>query len=364
MESAHETVPAGVIEAACSPSAPRRRWLVPLIVLSGIVLGSAISIVSLLLYDHYRHQRWEQGRLESLADLDRRGQAAKEREDFQLPGDHLSRFNEQFREIYRIVRAEALGHASPIIVTSGDELIFVRNGDRKTVTYLPPIYHQLKAYSHVALAAYLVTGLDPGNTELPATRQIELKRLLERMPDLQEELKKRDYPDDLKSRQKAILDAASEFLESCHRRAYDKQPINADERTAFAKRIQPLLEANLADAARVQIEALEHHVSRWCLNLPPDELRRIKVVVMGGPMPRRDNVAVQFFEWYLGREYEDWIIYAESLFDEQRALGLLATHIVDRDVGKAFFDESSRMTRDLLGDAASRILAGRKRSSN
>ena len=339
----------------------RQGWLIPLVVLGGMALGLTVSVGVLLLYDRYRHSRWEQERLESLAELDRRGQAAKEREDLQRTGDHLTRFNEQFREIYRIVRAEALAHVSPVIVVNGDELVFLRQGDRKSVTYLPELYHQLKAYSHVALAAFLVTGLEPGNTELPATRQVELKRLLERLPDLKTELQKRNYPSDLQARQQRIIDATTEFLQSCHRRAYDKLPVDPRERAEFARKLRQPIEANITDAARIQIEALEEHVSKWCLSLPPDELRSIKVVIIGSPLPRRDNVAIQFFEWFFGKDIQDWIIYAESLFDEQHALHLLGTHLVDRDVGKAFFNESSRMTRDLLGDAASLILAQRKR---
>lgn len=339
-------------------------WLTPLVIVGGVLLGAAGTVGLLLLYDRYRHERWERDRLESLEELDRRGRAAKEREDLQTRGDHLTRCNEQFREIYRIVRAEALAHASPVILLSGDELTFLRQGERKVVAYLPPLYHELKAYSHIALAAYLVTGLEPGNAELPATRQLEIRRLLERLPDVKQELQRRDYPENLKARQAIIIDATSEYLQRCHQRAYEKRPVDSEDRVQFARNLRDLIEANVADAARIQIEALEEHVSRWYSTLTPDEAAQVKVVVVGGPMPRRDNVAVQFFEWYLGKVAEDWILYAESLFEEQKALTLLGTHLVDRDVGRAFFDEPSRMTRDLLGDAAARILSTRKKPKN
>jgi len=50
------------------------------------------------------------------------------------------------------------------------------------------------------------------------------------------------------------------------------------------------------------------------------------------------------------------VVYAESLWEEPQALGLLGTHLLDGDVGEAFFGDYMHMHRDLLGDAASQYL--------
>ena len=51
------------------------------------------------------------------------------------------------------------------------------------------------------------------------------------------------------------------------------------------------------------------------------------------------------------------VVYAESLWQEPQALDLLGTHLLDSGVGDAFFGDSMRMHRDLLGDAARQYLA-------
>ena len=50
------------------------------------------------------------------------------------------------------------------------------------------------------------------------------------------------------------------------------------------------------------------------------------------------------------------VVYAESLWEEPEALDLLGTHLLDGSVGEAFFGDTMRMHRDLLGDAAKEYL--------
>ncbi len=74
-------------------------------------------------------------------------------------------------------------------------------------------------------------------------------------------------------------------------------------------------------------------------------------------MPRRNNLAVQYFARLLGEKGEGKrIIYAEALFDESKALKLLGTHRIDTRLGEDIFDEPLYMHRDLLSDAAKNYL--------
>ena len=52
------------------------------------------------------------------------------------------------------------------------------------------------------------------------------------------------------------------------------------------------------------------------------------------------------------------VLTAETTFDEAEAFALLATHALDAGVATRFFDEETRLSRDILADAAERILAG------
>src|SRR5579859_564775 len=78
------------------------------------------------------------------------------------PPDPLRDLNDAFRAAYRSARQEAISSAGPVVVVSGDDLVLIRNGKRTPVTAVPPIYHELKVYDHITLAAYLLTR--PGKT--------------------------------------------------------------------------------------------------------------------------------------------------------------------------------------------------------
>jgi hypothetical protein len=73
---------------------------------------------------------------------------------------------------------------------------------------------------------------------------------------------------------------------------------------------------------------------------------------MGAKLPRVGNLQYEYFANALGRGADRRLIYAESVFDQARAMSLLATIVTDRKVGEAFFDDDTRMERDLLADGA------------
>ena len=81
------------------------------------------------------------------------------------------------------------------------------------------------------------------------------------------------------------------------------------------------------------------------------------VVIPGSSLARKDFVAVQYFAKLLGERGEGRrIIFAESRWDESQELQLLGTHILDTEVGVAFFNDPWRMQRDLLASAADSYL--------
>ena len=69
----------------------------------------------------------------------------------------LEQVNNAFRAAYKSARQDALAAASPVVVVAGDDLVLIRAGKRSSVKVVPPQYHDLKAFSHVPLAAYLLT---------------------------------------------------------------------------------------------------------------------------------------------------------------------------------------------------------------
>jgi hypothetical protein len=115
--------------------------------------------------------------------------------------------------------------------------------------------------------------------------------------------------------------------------------------------------ANANDAARAILVSLHHQVMAWKAELRESEWSKLTVLVVGRRLPRKDNLAVQYFSRLLGQTGEgERIIYAEGVGDEPRALDSLATQRVDTQVAIDFFNNPQAMSRDLLGDAAREYL--------
>ncbi len=330
----------------------------------GLVAGVAVSAAFLFWRDQHRRERLEHERV-----LLEQARAAKAREEANRPidaglaaTDALGRLNDQFRSIYRTIRAERLAATSPIVVAEGDDLVLVRDGERKRITVVPAIYHQLKSIAHVPLAVYLMTGLDK-TKEIPTERHPEITRCREWIKDARRELAETNYPPELRKRQEKMLDECDRFLALSHERAFQHRPIDAKERVEFARRLKPLILANVHDAAKAQIGGMDAQMAKWRKELSEHEWKDLKVVVIGSAMPRKNHIAVQYFSYLFDEPGEGKrIIYAESLFDEQKALSLLGTHVLDSEIGGAFFADPARMSRDLLGDDAEQILGEMRRS--
>src|SRR3546814_12531964 len=69
--------------------------------------------------------------------------------------DTLAELNKAARAAYAVGKAENLARTGPVIVV-GDDLLFIRDGERTQMAYLPPLYTMLKTVSHFALGAVVV----------------------------------------------------------------------------------------------------------------------------------------------------------------------------------------------------------------
>jgi hypothetical protein len=261
--------------------------------------------------------------------------------------DPLAALNDSFRASYRQARADLLAKAGPVIVVEGDNLVLVRNGKRTEVKVVPQSYHDLKAIAHIPLAIAMI--LVPGSEQaLTQEKEDQLRRYREVVVAAQSALNQRFQGDVLK-RQHVIVRSSLTFVDDALKR-HKVAPIDLLNFTVTYE--QPIT-VNAAEAAKAEIDGIHKQLTAWQNDLTAAEWKRLKVVVMGSQMPRRDNVAVQYFAKLLGESGEGKrIIYAESLWDEQKALDLLGTHLLDTWIGSAFFGDDQRMHRDLLGDAA------------
>jgi hypothetical protein len=270
----------------------------------------------------------------------------------QRTADPLVDLNQAFREAYARCRQRLVDRGGPVIVIEGDNLVLLHNGKRHEAKVVPDVYHTLKAVSHVPLAVYVM--LLP-LADLPLDREsVEaLQAYRQRVAQAELSLKDRGLSEETLVRQKEIIRAALGFLDS----TLDKKQVAADELCKFTRDLGSKLLANADDAARAQLDGLEGRVRAWRATLTEDEWKNLHVVIIGSAMPRQGNLATQYFAHLLGEKGEGRrIVYAESIFEEPRALNLLGTHLLDTRIGSAFFDDAERMHRDLLSDATREYL--------
>src|SRR5262249_23698126 len=125
----------------------------------------------------------------------------------------------------------------------------------------------------------------------------------------------------------------------------------------FAREMASRVIEHATDAARAQLDTTHQQMTKWRGQLSADEWKALHVVIIGSPMPRKGNLAVQYFSRLLGEKGEGLrIVYAESLWDESKALNLLAVSLVDSNMAVDFFNDEMRMHIDLLAPLAEKLL--------
>ena len=134
------------------------------------------------------------------------------------------------------------------------------------------------------------------------------------LPPVMEKLATSGLDGEHRERQNVILTECAAFLDS----VIERRAGSLADRVAFARHMWPLMTRNAGSAARLALDSLHRQVNTWKGQLSAEEWNRLTVVVMGTQLPRKGNLAVQYFARLLGEPGEGRrIIYAEALFDEQ-----------------------------------------------
>ncbi len=269
------------------------------------------------------------------------------------PADPLSTLNDDFRASYRRVKEQALVHSGPILLMVGDNVVLRRAGRRTEVSYTPPIYHVLKMVAHVPLAIDVILAPHGAEATLDDDILAELRHDRDQMERAIPKLDGCGLDPEQRARARRIFDDSRAFLDA----VVKSRRCSHDDRIRFARRMTPVVMKNVDEAARAELDALHAQVSIWRSEMPADEWKTVRVVILGSAMPRKLSLYVQYFARLLGEPGEGpRIVYAESIRDEEHALDLLATGTVDTTIGVDFFNDPARMHRDLLSDAAAEYL--------
>lgn len=145
--------------------------------------------------------------------------------------------------------------------------------------------------------------------------------------------------------------------------------------TQELRTLEKPLYALIDEAARIRLTALHLEVQKIQTSIDQEGWKRLCVVVMGPPMPREGELSMQYFEKILKTTAnakkcpyaraltstthlygKQRLIYAESIYEEDKALDLVTTHICDEEIGLALLNDESAMRADVLKDAAKNCL--------
>ena len=264
----------------------------------------------------------------------------------------LTALNNAFRAAYADSKQRVLAASGPTLIVSGDNFALLRDGRRVEANVGTPIYDPVKTIAHIPLAIYVT--LTPGDGAIDDARLKTLASLRELIPPAEASLDTLKLSPATLARQKKIVAASLGFLgDVAGGRKFTRSAL-----LAFTRGMAPLVLENVTEATRAQLDATHAQVSAWRRDLSQQEWNQLHVLIIGPHMPREDLVVTQYFLRLLHEPKEGRrVVYAESLWEEPKALDLLGTHLLDGSVGDAFFGDYMSMHRDLLGDAATRYLS-------
>ena len=255
--------------------------------------------------------------------------------------------NAAARESYGAARALALKSDQPVFLVT-HTVTLIRGEDLGSLPYSPPLYHELKSISHLPLGVHSASiGLLESPTKQP---WIERLRTLVKNVDIAEaDLAKASFTEAQRVRQQKILSLSRAYIDN----VLSRENVDMASITRYSRALAPLLLANAADAANVQIEALDQAVRELSKKLTPGEFENALAVITGPKTPREGNLQFQYFVYAFGPgSAGSRVLYMESIFDREAALGVLRTVLNDRVASQAFFGDTYRLERDLMADGA------------
>jgi hypothetical protein len=271
--------------------------------------------------------------------------------DLPASADPFRQLNDTAIAIYQQAKSRYLAAADPVVIVGASSILIRQHGTVRRVGAIPAAYHLLKTVDHVPRSRSLWAALRPviDGLDRDETWRTEITALRPRVEAVLEALPKAGLPADATQRDDQMLRACLTLIDGYLATGVPAPDKLQSELRAFA----PTVLADAADAARAQIDAIDHDVRPWWAGLSQAERDHTFVVVLGNKTARAGNAAYAYFVNLLGAAEDGHrVVYAEGIVDEPGADGLLATLSTDRRLSLDFFADERRMERDLLADGA------------
>ena len=261
----------------------------------------------------------------------------------------LDTLNIASRKLYAGGRTLELSTIPAVIVVSGDDLILRKGGKRTVAIVIPAEYHALKCVAHSTLAVFTHLSHEPGSP-LGEERLKALAEYRELLAAAAPAVERFGFDPDTLARQQRIITRALAFIDT----VVKDGKVSGDDLVKFCRASRADVLANAAGAARAQLLATHKQVMAWRKEMSAEEWASLTVIVQGPQTPRAGNAAVQYFARLFGETSGEGrrVVYAEGLWDEEKAVDLHGTLRLDGKLSVAVFGDPFRMYRDLLADAA------------
>lgn len=273
----------------------------------------------------------------------------------------FSAVNEQLLKNYTLAKDEIRAGLGPIIVCSGNTIALHKGKNIASVVVIKPRYTGLKEVAHITLGTFVLLT-NHTDDDLSTTQIDKLKTYKTGIEQAASGLEKNEglAPADNPT-QKELIDKTLTFLGN----VIDAKRVSHADLQKYVRSCASPDMHNAYEAAGTQIAAMDEAVTKWHKAMTADEWKNLYVVIMTGHMPRQQLLSFQYFSKLLNQPQEgDRIIVAEGLSEEQQAIDLLLTHILDRKIAVEFFQDPWRMHRDLLSDGAKEYLEKNKIQGN
>ncbi len=271
--------------------------------------------------------------------------------------------NEQLHKNYAHAKDEIRQKLGPIVLCTNASISLLKGKDKTTIPFIRPHYTGLKQVAHITLGSFILLT-NHTDENLSAEKIERLKEYKTGIEKAATELEKNQglKPGD-DARQQELIKKTLAFLNKV---ISEKRVSHADLQTYVRTCTVPDLE-NAYEAAGSQITTMDDAMAKWHKEMTPEEWNKLHVIILTTHMPRQDLLSFQYFSKLLNQTQEgEQIIVAESAgtTDEEQAIDLLLTHILDGKVAVEFFKDPWRMHRDLLSDGAKEWLEKHKLKGN
>src|SRR5262245_2803479 len=162
--------------------------------------------------------------------------------------DILTTLNNASRMLYTRAKSRALAREGPVMIV-GDDLVMRQGEKRRQARVIPETYHTLKAFAHIPMAIDVELAADADERPLQEDTLQELRDYRAMFPAVASTIESSGLDGEQRERQKTMVEACTRFLDS----VIESRLCTSAERTAFARKMNPLVMANVAAAARAAL---------------------------------------------------------------------------------------------------------------